>query len=232
MKKPIILITGGPAFDKRHALPSRMLNKTYPGAVVSAGGIPLMDLDNHAMDDYVEMADGAIFTGTHSFVPDASFDLEPLQADRRLRERELMRKFIEKGKPVLGICQGMQQLNIALGGDLHIDFKFDLGVEHYQTYHTLTTEKGSLINKMFGDSLVVNSYHNVKVNNLAPDLVATAYSPDGVIEAFEHKSRPAYGFQWHPERMRGDFHDTPRGPDTEELFRFFIDAARLSSAIS
>ena len=223
MKKPIILVTGGPALDPVYRLESRMLNKPYSYAIQSAGGIPVMDLDNEAQDDYVALADGVLFSGTQGFQPDPSLSLAEYQKERKQREQELMRKFIRSGKPVLGICQGMQQLNVALGGDLYVDFKFDLGVEHDQTYHPIRTEEGSLLHRMFGKEFRVNSFHNVKIKTLAPDLKATAFSPDGVIEAFEHRTLPVYGFQWHPERMRGDFHDTPGAPDVSELFRFFVD---------
>ncbi len=229
MRKPIILITGGPAVDGRHKLASKMLNKTYPHAIAQAGGIPLMDLDEHALDDYFEMADGAIFTGTHQFVPDDTFDLSERQAERKEIESALMLKFVNGGKPVFGICQGMQELNVTLGGDLHKWFKHDLGVEHYHTYHSVKTEKGSLLNNLFGDEFDVNSYHNYKVKNIAPVLRPTAFSPDGVIEAYEHESLDVYGFQFHPERMRGDFQDTPTAPDMTKLFEFFIELCMKKS---
>ncbi len=222
MNKPLILVTGGPAFDKRHKLESKMLNSTYPSAVVSAGGIPIMDLDNSSPNDYVKLCDGAIFTGTHAFTPDNSFDLHPYQVERIKLEAKLMLSFIEKKKPILAICQGMQQLNVALGGDLHINFKYEFGVEHNNTYHKITAVENSLISNLFGKEFYVNSFHNVKVKNLAPTLTATAFSPDGVIEAFEYKNLPVYGFQWHPERMRKDISDTPIGPDTQILFDHFI----------
>lgn len=226
MKKPLILVTAGPAFDKRHKLESKMLNKTYPNAIVSAGGIPIMDLDHSLPSNYVELCDGAVFTGTHAFTPDKSLNLHPYQVERIKREAILMREFIKKKKPVLGICQGMQQLNVALGGDLHINFKLDYGVEHNQTYHKIKTIENSFIHNLFGDEFYVNSYHNVKVKNLAPSLIPTAYSPDGVIEAFEHKQEKVYGFQWHPERMRKEISDTPIGPDTQILFDKFIQLCK------
>ena len=222
MRGPIILITGGPAFDKRLCAESRMLNKTYVSAIVAAGGVPIMDLYEDAIEDYVALADGCVFTGTQGFTPDPELSLHPYQVERIVREHKLMHAFMDSGKPVLGICQGMQQLNTACGGDLHIDFRLEDGVEHNMTAHTIRTVEGSFIHRMFGDELLVNSFHGVKVKTLGADLQATAFSPDGVIEAFEHKTRPVYAFQWHPERMRGDFPDPPNGPDTDHLFREFI----------
>lgn len=223
MKKPVILITGGPAYDRQFLNKSFMLNKTYTSAVVAAGGTPVMPLDYDAINEYVEMADGFIFSGTHEFSPDLTLPFRPMQVERIEQEGKLMLAAIKSGKPIFAICQGMQQLNNFLGGDISINFKLQDGVEHYSTYHNVTTTEGTLINKLFGTSLVVNSFHNVKVNSLAPDLVASAFSPDGVIEAYEHKSLPVYGFQFHPERMRGDFPDPPHAKNMDKLFNEFIN---------
>jgi len=222
MKKPIILITGGPAFDGQFRAESRMVNKTYPTAVVAAGGIPVMELWEDAIEEYVELADGCIFTGTHQFTPDPALDLYPLQVERIRREHKLMRAFMESGKPALAICQGFQQFNTLLGGDLHIDFRLTDGVEHNRTEHVIRTAEGSLLHRLFGSEMLVNSLHNVKVKNLAPELIPTAWSPDGVVEAFEHRDYPVFGFQFHPERMRGDFPDPPIARPTDVLFREFI----------
>ena len=222
MNKPIILITGGPAYDPRFHLESRMLNKTYTSAVFMAGGIPIMDLDNSAMEDYLELADGFIFTGTHHFTPSEALDLQELQYERIVREHEFMRSAVERRKPILGICQGMQQLNVACGGSIKNYFKEQSGVEHYYTWHSVKAVKESMLYRLYGEEFVVNSIHNVMVDELAPCFRATAFSPDGVIESYEHKELPVFGFQWHPERMRGDFPDMPYGPDTDLIFKEFI----------
>lgn len=226
MKKPVILITGGPAYDRQFLNESFMLNKTYTSAVVAADGTPVMPLDYSAVDDYIEMADGFIFTGTHEFSPDPALSLHPFQVERIEQEGKLMLKAVESKKPILAICQGMQQLNNFLGGDISINFKFEDGVEHYSTYHSINTVDGTLVNKLFGKDFIVNSFHNVKVNNLAPDLSVSALSPDGVIEAYQHKTLPIYGFQFHPERMRGDFPDPVHAPNTDILFKEFINMCR------
>lgn len=226
MRKPIILITGGPAVDSRHKLDSKMINKTYSNAIFNAGGIPIMDLDDRSQEDYIELCDGVIFSGTHEFTPGGSFDLFNRQEERKTVEGELMLKFVQSGKPIFAICQGMQMLNYYLGGDLHEWFKFDLKVEHYHTYHKVFAEKGSLLNNLFGDEFIVNSFHNFKVRTLADCLKPTAFSPDKIVEAYEHKSLPVYGFQFHPERMSGDYQDTPTAPDMSKVFEFFINLCK------
>lgn len=226
MKKPVILLTGGPAYDPYLHAESRMLNKTYTTAIAAADGIPIMDLDNNAPNDYLDFADGCIFTGTHEFNPDSLYDMQPLQRDRIEREHKMMRAFAKAGKPILGICQGMQQINCAFGGDLQGNFKLEGGVEHYLISHKIKTASGTLINRLFGDDFFVNSIHNVKVKTLADGFKVSAVSPDGVIEAYEHETLPIYCFQWHPERMRGDFPDMPYGPNTDILFKTFVEMCR------
>lgn len=226
MKKPVILLTGGPAYDPYLHAESRMLNKTYTTAIAAADGIPIMDLDNNAPNDYLDFADGCIFTGTHEFNPDSLYDMQPLQTDRIEREHKMMRAFAKAGKPILGICQGMQQINCAFGGDLQVNFKLEGGVEHYLISHKIKTASGTLINRLFGDDFFVNSIHNVKVKTLADGFKVSAVSPDGVIEAYEHETLPIYCFQWHPERMRGDFPDMPYGPNTDILFKTFVKMCR------
>lgn len=226
MKKPVILLTGGPAYDPYLHAESRMLNKTYTTAIAAADGIPIMDLDNNAPNDYLDFADGCIFTGTHEFNPDSLYDMQPLQRDRIEREHKMMRAFAKAGKPILGICQGMQQVNCAFGGDLQGNFKLEGGVEHYLISHKIKTASGTLINRLFGDDFFVNSIHNVKVKTLADGFKVSAVSPDGVIEAYEHETLPIYCFQWHPERMRGDFPDMPYGPNTDILFKTFVEMCR------
>lgn len=222
MKKPIILITAGPAYDRHFHRPGVAVNKTYSAAVSAAGGLPVLWDDIDRVEPYVAAADGCICTGTYQFTPDPDLPFQGRQRERAHKEHELMRAFLRAGKPLLGICQGMQQLNIALGGDLDIDFRLRDGVEHNRTAHTVDTVEGTFVHRLFGTGFLVNSLHNVKVNNLAPDLIVSARSADGVIEAYEHKTLPAYGFQWHPERLRGDFPDPPNGQNMDRVFQEFI----------
>jgi putative glutamine amidotransferase len=88
--------------------------------------------------------------------------------------------------------------------------------------HTVETTEGSLLHRLFGKNFVINSRHNDRIGELASTLRATAYSPDGVIEAVEHVSLPVYAVQWHPERMRGDIPDPPAGQNMDPLFNWFV----------
>lgn len=222
MKKPIILLTGGQAYDCQFRSRSTMLNHTYLAAVVAAGGIPLLMTDPELAEEYAALADGLICTGTQAVAPDPGLLCDEDHQWRNKREHRMIRAFLQAGKPILGICLGMQQINVVLGGELEKNFRFTLGVEHNRTTHPVFTAEGSLLRRLFGESFEVNSFHTVRVSKLAEDLKVTALSPDGVIEAYEHKSHPLWAFQFHPERMRGDFPDPPTGPDMTPVFTHFV----------
>lgn len=222
MKKPLILITGGQACDRHFRGKSYTLNKTYPAAVIAAGGLPVLGVDANAMEDYAALCDGCICSGAQIFSPEYSLVTRVDNEERKANEQRAIRAFMAAGKPVLGICLGMQQLNAALGGTLIKDFRLQEGVEHQMTTHSVKTAPGTLVNRLFGEEFMVNSRHIARLDVVAPGLKVAALSPDGVVEAVEHESLPLYGFQWHPERMRGDFPEPPEGPNMEELFREFM----------
>jgi putative glutamine amidotransferase len=113
---------------------------------------------------------------------------------------------LERKVPVLGICRGMQALNVAAGGTLHQDISRWTTVQHRQlapkwyATHWVVGEPDSLVGQMFGQRFLVNSFHHQAVDVLGDDLVVSARSSDGVIEAIEATRHPyAVGLQWHPE---------------------------------
>lgn len=226
MKRPLILITGGQACDRQFRSKSLTLNKTYPAVVTACGGLPVLGPDTEAVEEYAALCDGCICSGAQIFTPEYSLISRVDNAERNLSEQRFIRAFMAAGKPVLCVCLGIQQLNVALGGTLKKHFRLSEGVEHQKTTHSVKTVPGTLVNRLFGDEFTVNSRHITRIDELAPRLRIAALSPDGVIEAVEHESLPVYGFQWHPERMRGDFPEPPEGPNMEELFRVFIDLCR------
>ena len=121
-------------------------------------------------------------------------------------EMSLCEKYEKAGKPILGICRGIQLINIYFGGTLHQDLGF-IGNCHRNdkpdgVVHNVRAAKCSLVEKLYGDEFPVNSFHHQAVKNVAPGFAATALSTEhGIIEAIEHKTRPIFGVQWHPERM-------------------------------
>lgn len=123
--------------------------------------------------------------------PHATLSLDTM---RDADEEALYHAFSHRGKPVLGICRGMQMLNVFLGGSLHQHIE-----GHNSACHSILCE-GTLA-ALFGMESRTNSYHHQSVSLLAPPLRLGAHSADGVIEGFDHPTMPILGVQWHPERM-------------------------------
>lgn len=224
-RKPLILVNGGPALDRQFQGSSWVANKTYPSAVSAAGGVPFMPLVENVAEEYACLADALILTGSISFVPDEKLREKMRREELPKRERfdnALFWGFYKKKKPVLGICLGHQMINCYLGGTLEEQFRFRTGVEHMLHQHKIWAAKESVLYKLFGECFWVNSRHNDKIDILAEELRATAWSEDGVVEAFAHLVLPIYGVEWHPERMRGDFREPPEGPDMTKLFEWIV----------
>lgn len=114
-------------------------------------------------------------------------------------EIALIKKFIKKKKPVLGICRGCQLINVTLGGTL----KQDIGKGHYHDKNRNTkTKKGTDMRKLYGASVHTLHYHHQAIKKLAKPLKVTMVdSKDGTIEAVQHKTLPVFGIQYHPDRM-------------------------------
>lgn len=209
--------------------------KGYIDAVGRAGGCPVI----------LPFGGGAGVAGRHLVVADAILlsgggDVDPwlygeeprpglgrVCPERDEYEIALVRLACELGKPVLGICRGMQVINVALGGTLHQDVRCLAGaLQHFQEAggqvagHSVQIKAGSLLHRLVGgDTLRTNSFHNQAVKALAAGLTACARSADGVLEALEGQTVPLLAVQWHPEGMCG------RHPVMLELFRWLVRAA-------
>jgi len=128
--------------------------------------------------------------------------------DRALDDRQLraLQGFVRAGKPVLGICRGHQLINVCFGGTLIQDIPqkavhdWDDGVNEDKS-HPVRAAAGTFPAALHGERFSVNSAHHQAVDRLGGELVAAAWSDDGVLEAFFHRTLPVYGVQWHPERM-------------------------------
>ncbi len=118
-------------------------------------------------------------------------------------EIALLDAAVNSGLPVLGICRGPQLINIAAGGTLHQHLPEHAATEGPPdaTPHTVTTTEGSQLREMYGPEVAVNSLHHQAVDRLGDGYIATAHSPDGIIEGIEHTELPILAVQWHPELM-------------------------------
>lgn len=228
--KPVFLLEGGPAIDRQFQEEGYVLNKTYSSAIAAAGGVPYWATQKELVSEYADFADALVLTGSLVFSPkpNSGFDdFKDRKDERTDLKRPLFDEFVKRKKLIIGICEGFQSINEFLGGSLDDDYKKKSGIEHMFTFHNSTVKEGSLLQEVFGDEFIINSRHNRTVRKLAKSLVATQFSPDGIIEAFEHKNLPIYGFEWHPERMRGDFREPIEGPDTTVLFEKFVELASV-----
>ncbi len=138
------------------------------------------------------------------------------------RERSLIRSFIASGRPVLGICRGMQALNVYFGGTLH---RYIAGHQAPQGDIVHPTYASGLMRELLGKTPTVNSNHHQAVAKLGHGLRVVQRSQDDVVEALCHNTLPVWGVQWHPERqcctLRRD-----DAVDAVPLFQFFLSQIR------
>jgi putative glutamine amidotransferase len=202
--------------------PFHVAGEKYITAVLGlVGGLPLLIPalgDGPALADLVARLDGLLLTGSPSNVEPHHYDGPSPPADnptdpaRDATTLPLIRAAVAAGVPVLGICRGLQELNVALGGTLHqqvhavpgrLDHRGGTGPveQRYGPVHSIALTPGGLLADLIGaDTAKVNSLHGQGVETLAPGLVIEAVAPDGQIEAFRREDGGfCLGVQWHPE---------------------------------
>ena len=210
------------------------VSDAYIQAILRSGGLPLilpMVRSSSAIESYISLCDGFLFCGGNDITP-LLFGQEPRKGIGQtdialdLYQIRLMKQAIASRKPVFGICRGMQILNVAQGGSIHQDMSFypDDTQEHMQhsrtrqeISHKVCCKKGSLLHKITGSYLFVNSFHHQTVDTPGEGISITAKSEDGCVEAIEMPSHPfVLGVQWHPESMfRNSF-------EMRHLFFYFV----------
>ncbi|MFD4950336.1 gamma-glutamyl-gamma-aminobutyrate hydrolase family protein [Streptomyces sp. NPDC058451] len=188
-------------------LPAALLPAGYPRLVQAAGGIAAMlppDDPSHAAS-VVARLDGLVVAGGPDVEPERyGAEREPRTGpparERDAWELALIRAALDSGTPLLGICRGMQLLNVALGGTLvqHIDgHTEDVGVFGA---HPVTPVAGTRYAAVVAEETYVPTYHHQAVDRLGEGLRASAHATDGTVEAVELPgNRFALGVQWHPE---------------------------------
>jgi putative glutamine amidotransferase len=220
------------------------LNSPYLRSVLAAGGVPVM-LSPLMGPSYTARAldgvDGLVLTGGEDMDP-AWYQAEPHpKANPPSRERDLFELALfaaarQRELPILGICRGIQVVNVALGGTLWQDLPTERPgeVDHYpeaarsERTHHVRLEPGSLIaSALGGTEILVNSFHHQAIRDLAPKLVATGWTADGLIEAVESAPGQPWllAVQWHPEEMHAEVRSPDRG-----LFRALVERAGAPAA--
>jgi len=215
---------------RRHGEPPHAemaLGMTYLRAIEAAGGIPVVLPPLGDAEAFLERLDGVVLSGGPDLDPDAygaperHLELGPTEPDLDAFELALARAVDERGVPILGICRGVQALNVARGGTLHQHVPAHRQTEPATaTTHTVHVEDGSLLAALVGARpLRVNSFHHQAVDRLGSGLRAVARAADGTIEAVEAPGpRFVLGVQWHAEGLVGQ-------PRHRVLFEALVEAA-------
>jgi len=187
------------------------LNQAYINAIIAAGGTPVVLPNNPGLEEkYIHLCDGILLSGGGDVLA-RFYNVEKHETHEKSGDFSETRDEFEIGlvkvakrdkKPTLGICRGMQVINVALGGDLvqHIDGHIQHDGRNVATHNITVT--GARLAGLIGDKCKVNSFHHQAVRRLAPGISAEAYSDDGIVEAFEYVGNWfCLGVQWHPEAM-------------------------------
>lgn len=215
--KPIIGITSSIAKDETsHRVYSHNIN-----AVVHAGGVPVLlpnISDEQMIKQLAKQMDGLLGTGGYDVDP-MLFGEEPhpklgtVTPARDTFEMIMFKEMLQLNKPILGICRGMQVLNVVAGGDMYQDIYAQMDdrklLKHSQDSpvkygtHFVQIEKSSLLYDITGsEKIKVNSHHHQAIRNVPSPFQITGKATDGVIEAFESTEHHfALGVQWHPENL-------------------------------
>lgn len=221
------------ALGRKYADAVRLGSECLPLIVPSGGA--------SEFEPYLELADGILLTGSPANVHPSHFgqDLRdpalPLDVERDSVTLPLVHMAIARGMPLLAICRGLQEVNVAMGGSLHqaiheVPGKSDHREaestdleEQYGPAHEVQIMAGSGLERIVGaPQITVNSLHGQGIDILAPGLVAEAVAPDHIIEAVRVAAHPGFslGVQWHPEWK------VLENPVSVRIFRAFGEACR------
>ena len=239
--KPIVLV---PACNREvEELASHTVGKKYVDAVRLAGCLPLVvpAAELGELDALLDIAHGVLLTGSPSNVHPSHFSQSvadttlPLDPARDAWTLPLVPLVLARGMPLLAICRGAQEVNVALGGTLHQEVHtvgpFDdhrsndddsLEVQYGLRHRVRVVPGSNLAAIVQREAVEVNSLHGQAVDRLAPGLQADGFAPDGVIEAFSKPDAPGFNLcvQWHPEWQVAD------NPVSMQLLGAFGEACR------
>lgn len=221
-RRPSIGIT--PDFSEPTAsqpFPKYDVKAAYSDAVLRAGGLPFVlpySEDRTVIDCWLDRLSGLVITGgAFDIAPEhygetAREGLGPVKAARTSFELALLKAALQRHLPILGICGGMQLINVAFGGTLFQDIAREVpdarpheqAHDRTQPQHPVEVKADTALAESVGKGqLMVNSTHHQAVKKVGEGLVASAHSPDGLVEAVEQPGAGTFvvGVQWHPELM-------------------------------
>lgn len=195
----------------------------YSRGVAEAGGIPVNIPVDSDIATLIPHLDGVVLTGGTDVDPtyygaDPHPQLLRPELERDELEFALFAGAVEHGLPVLGICRGLQVINVHQGGTLHqhVEAHSRYDVPSDAEIHPVTFAEGSMLASLYGPSRPVNSLHHQTVDAVGEDLVVTATADDGTVEGLE-LGDSVIAVQWHPELLAGR--------PTDPAFRWLVESA-------
>ncbi|HKQ04729.1 MAG TPA: gamma-glutamyl-gamma-aminobutyrate hydrolase family protein [Blastocatellia bacterium] len=210
MRRPIIGITVGIDHGERLRAGHDYLyvKRAYAQAVAEAGGQPVLVSAELEPAAVAEICDGLVISGGDDIPPQLygerpTAPMRPESRERIAWERQLLDHFSQTATPLLGVCYGMQLINVHFGGTLMQDIRtenpsaFDHGGGERATAHEIKTAVDSFLRPLFGEAVMVCSTHHQAVARVAPGFRVAATAEDGIIEAIERDHLLAV--EWHPE---------------------------------
>lgn len=231
--KPLIGLVGTRSFGDRivgnldvlAASPIDLYYADYAQAVIAAGGLPVWIPIDTDPADVIERLDGLVMTGGTDIDParygaERSEHVLEVVPARDEHELATLDAASARGLPTLGICRGLQAINVHAGGTLHQhlpEHAFVDGPADALT-HEIAIAEGSVLERCYGAVHRVNSLHHQQIADIGALLQVTGTAPDGGVEAIEHDELPWVAVQWHPEMLPTR--------STDPIFRWLVEAAQ------
>jgi putative glutamine amidotransferase len=214
-----------------------IVRNAYVLSVLNSGGIPLILPpigDDEVISGMIGKIDGLLVTGgndlqTQLFGEEPERNQGSFSPERDEMDLKSIRETYRQHKPILGICRGIQAINVCFGGTLYQDLdpkkfpvKHDQDSETCYGSHMVAVQENSMLFPLMGEKFLVNSFHHQAVKRAADGFQVTALSLDGVVEAIENKGEDfILGVQWHPELMAA-----AGNAEMQKIFDLFLNACK------